>query len=159
MVLKTLSTYPPRLIFRIFKFLLQRPKKLKKSTKRAAKSDFFRRFNCCEPCPDNISDKTYDKWLFILYLIFFDFSRVLNDFFACNIDGACFQKRMFSFSLIHFQINTFVKIGNIQQTISETRSKCFWSLSLKRQEPYSYWILEFLENLPYLKNSFLGTIW
>ena len=96
MVLKTLSTYPPRLIFRIFKFLLQRPKKLKKSTKRAAKSDFFRRFNCCEPCPDNISDKTYDKWLFILYLIFFDFSRVLNDFFAWNIDRACFQKRMFS---------------------------------------------------------------
>jgi len=42
---------------------------LKKSTKRAAKSDFFRRFNCCEPCLDNISDKTYDKWLFILYPI------------------------------------------------------------------------------------------
>ena len=96
MVLKTLSTYPPRLIFRIFKSLLQRSKKLKKSTKRAAKSDFFRRFNCCEPCPDNISDKTYDKWLFILYLIFFDFSRVLRDFFACNLDEVCFQKRRFS---------------------------------------------------------------
>jgi len=42
---------------------------LKKSTKRAAKSDFFRRFNCCESYLDNISDKTYDKWLFTLYPI------------------------------------------------------------------------------------------
>jgi len=49
--------------------LLQALKNLKKSTKRAAKSDFFRRFNCCEPCLDNISDKTYDKWLLLLYLI------------------------------------------------------------------------------------------
>jgi len=55
--------------------LLQALKNLKKSTKRAAKSDFFRRFNCCEPCLDNISDKTYDKWLLLLYLISQDFSR------------------------------------------------------------------------------------
>ena len=96
MVLKTLSTYPPRLIFRIFKSLLQRSKNLKKSTKRAAKSDFFRRFNCCEPCPDNISDKTYDKWLLILYPIFSNFSSPLKDFSCFNIVVACFQKRMFS---------------------------------------------------------------
>jgi len=68
------------IIFRIFKFLLQRLKKPKKSTKRAAKSDFFRRFNCCESCLDNISDKTYDKWLFLLYLIGQDFSRFFYHF-------------------------------------------------------------------------------
>ena len=33
MVLKTLSTYPPRLIFRIFKSLLQELKNLKKAQK------------------------------------------------------------------------------------------------------------------------------
>ena len=131
MVLKTLSTYPPRLIFRIFKSLLQRSKKLKKSTKRAAKSDFFRRFNCCEPCPDNISDKTYDKWLFILYLIFFDFSRVLNDFFACNIDRACFQNRIFSFSLIHFRISLLVKLCDLQQIISESMFESFLTSAIQ----------------------------
>ena len=131
MVLKTLSTYPPRLIFRIFKSLLQRAQNLKKSTKRAAKSDFFRRFNCCEPCPDNISDKTYDKWLFTLYLIFFDFSRVLNDFFACNIDRSCFQKRIFSFSLIHFQISLFVKLCDLQQKISESMIESFLTSAIQ----------------------------
>ena len=96
MVLKPLSTYPSRLIFRIFKSLLQMQKIPKKSTKRAAKSDFFRRFNCCEPCPDNISDKTYDKWLLILYPIFSNFSSPLKDFSCFSIGVACFQKRMFS---------------------------------------------------------------
>ena len=131
MVLKTLSTYPLWLIFRIFKSLLQRPKNLKKSTKRAAKSDFFRRFNCCEPCPDNISDKTYDKWLFILYLIFFDFSRVLNDFFACNLDEVCFRKRTFSFSLIHFQISLLVKLCGILQIISESMIESFLTSAIQ----------------------------
>ena len=96
MVFKTPITVSLWRIFRIFKSLLQMLEILKKSTKRAAKSDFFRRFNCCESCPDNISDKTYDKWLLILYPIFSNFSSPLKDFSCFSIVVAFFQKRMFS---------------------------------------------------------------
>jgi len=69
MVLKPLSPCPLDEFSESLSLRYKYSKSWKKSTKRAAKSDFFRRFNCCEPCLDNISDKTYDKWLFILYPI------------------------------------------------------------------------------------------